>query len=258
VLSPQQEKKVLEELISFEFDQIRYDVAEPDCYAYLQGRIPILISAPHGAKHYRQNRWKGEDEYTSSLAVVLGRLTGAHVLYTKCKTPEDPNHDGKARYKPLLAKIVRDQGIRFLLDLHGSNPRRPFKVDVGIHAEKKEESSCPSYMEIIRSVFSDFQSPLFNRYFPARGKGTITSFCRKELGIEAAQFEISGRYRIVRRKPDSSWAKAGGDPDFRAEEMDVLDLLSRMVSMIHRIHQKMKKGKVRPRPSFGAYLPGKD
>ena len=242
-LPPARAEKILAELESIEYGEIQYDVASTDCYGYIQGQIPILLSAPHGAKHLRGNRWKGEDEYTSALAVVVGRLTGAHVLYTKYKTAEDPNYDGKSRYKSLLKNIVREHGIRFLIDLHGADWRRPFKLDVGIHTAKKDGSSCPTYLEIIWSVFKDFQSPLFNLCFPARGQGTITSYCRRELGIEAAQFEMNGKYRVLHRKPDSSRAHSLKEAHYRAEAKDVLEMISRMVLLIQRIYQKMRKAR---------------
>src|SRR5512138_3629410 len=66
-----------------EFQDIQCNKLSRDYFGYNKGSIPILISAPHGAKHYRteEGRWKSEDAYTSSLAIELGRMTGAHVLY---------------------------------------------------------------------------------------------------------------------------------------------------------------------------------
>src|SRR5512143_970237 len=77
-------KNLLDEIRNIELSTIKIDEQHPDYYDYIEGRIPILISAPHGAKHYRKEKgkgyWKKEDAYTSSLAIELGRLTGAHVI----------------------------------------------------------------------------------------------------------------------------------------------------------------------------------
>ncbi len=131
--------KILDEMRQIEFTRISYDEEASPYYGYIKGSIPLLISAPHGAKHFRaaEGVWKEEDAYTSSLAIVLGRLTGAHVLFVKNKTGEDPNNDAGTRYKEALEKAVEENGIKFVLDLHGSSARRPFKVDVGImHASR--------------------------------------------------------------------------------------------------------------------------
>ena len=106
---------LLEEMRRIEFESVSYDEEATPYYGYIKGSIPILISAPHGAKHYRaaEGAWKAEDAYTSSLAIVLGRLTGAHVLYVKNKTREDPNNDAVTAYKDSMKEIVRENRIRF-------------------------------------------------------------------------------------------------------------------------------------------------
>lgn len=234
--------QILKDLRQIEYDQIRYDQEGMDYYQFIPGKIPILISAPHGARHFRtrENRWKGEEEYTSSLAIELGRLTGAHVIYVKNQTREDPNHDPTSRYKRAVAEAVRQYQIKFMLDLHGSDAHRPFKVDVGIISEEPGKSSCPTYKEIIRSSFSGFQPGVFNQKFCASNVCTMTSFARRELGIEAAQVEINARYRVVERKPESSKAKAGIEPQFKADPNDVLALVTRLKQIILQIDQELK------------------
>jgi len=92
----------------------------------------VLLSAPHGAKHYRNGGFKEEDEYTASLAIKLGEITGAYVIFVKNKTREDPNYDFRARYKDGIKKLVAEKGIRFVADLHGADHNRNYKVNVGI------------------------------------------------------------------------------------------------------------------------------
>ncbi len=249
----QQAGQILAQIKDIEFNQIEYGETSAKPYGFIKGLIPVLISAPHGAQHYRRDHWKGEDEYTSSLAIVLGQLTGAHVLYVRNRIPEDPNQGGPSKYKNLIRQVVDEYGIQFVIDIHGSDKKRPYKVDVGIISMETAESSCPVYWGIIQEAFAGFQEPLFNQAFPAKGRGTITSFCKNVLGIEAAQFEINAKYRVLQRKPDSSKARAGRDPDFRAEDQDVLELISRMTMMIAGIHEKMKEEcKIPPTPGPAA------
>lgn len=44
---------------------------EPE-FIFRPGRIPVLISAPHGAVHMRKGEAKEEDEYTAGFAGLLG------------------------------------------------------------------------------------------------------------------------------------------------------------------------------------------
>jgi hypothetical protein len=245
--------QILEDIRRIEFDQIRYDVENPEYFGFIKGKIPVLISAPHGAKHFRRrwNRWKGEDEYTASLAIELARLTGAYVIYVKNKAPEDPNNDPVSRYKTAVAEAVRKYRIEFLLDLHGSAGDRPFKVDVGIISEKAGGTSCSKFKKAVIEALSGFESPIFNKHFCAADANTLTYFARHQLGIEAAQVEINAHYRIVERKPESCKAKAGVDPHFRAKGEDVIALVERLARLIQGVQNTIKESgacKVDPIP----------
>jgi hypothetical protein len=215
-----------------ESTQIRCGLMSDDYFEYIKGNIPILISAPHGAMHYRStdNRWKKSDAYTSSLAIELAHLTGAHVLYVKSKTQEDPNHQVRCRYKDMLARIVEQNGIRFVMDIHGADENRPFKIDVGVMDSRRELSSCPTFMPIIEESFHDFDEVVFNKYFPAKGAGTVTHFARKTLGVESAQFEINALYRIP---------VVAAFPGDLVRSENILNLLQRMKTMIFRINERV-------------------
>jgi hypothetical protein len=244
VQTVQSDRKILEDIKRIEYDEIKYGKESSEYYGFIRGKIPILISAPHGAPHFRRklHRWVGEDEYTSSLAIVLGQLTGAYVIYVKNKTREDPNNDPQSKYKMAVARAVKDYHIQFLLDLHGSDEGRPYKIDVGIINDETPRSSCPTFMETIQEAFSDFQPEVFNKRFCAKDSCTLTSFAKNELGIEAAQIEINAKYRIVERKPDSSKAKKGIAACFKADPKDVLDLVARLERMIEGISQRIGNG----------------
>lgn len=219
------------ELRQIEHDNIRVDVQSNDYFGYIKGNIPILISAPHGAKHYRarENRWKAQDSYTSALAIKLGRLTGAHVIYTKNKTLEDPNNDLKCRYKDFLAKAVKDNNIKFIMDLHGAGCARTFKIDVGILDGRAGKSSCPTFMPIIEKDLQDFDRGVFNKRFRARDAATITCFAWKRLRVEAAQFEVHAGYRNIGRSGAYS----------REDSARINEILGRLTRVVSDINGKI-------------------
>ncbi len=223
--------KITDEMRQIEFARINYDDEADPYYGYIKGSIPVLISAPHGAKHFRtaEGVWKEADAYTSSLAIVLGRLTGAHVLFVKNKTEEDPNNDAGTTYKKALEKVVKENHIKFVLDLHGCEARRPFKIDVGIIHASRSLCSCPSYRDVMEEVFAGFEPRIFNQRFSAATEGTITCFARNSLNIEAAQIEINANYRIVEGKTTG----------FRADPRNVLDLVERLRRVIVAIDKKI-------------------
>jgi hypothetical protein len=232
---------LLTDIRAIEFEQIQYNSESDDYFGIIEGNIPILLSAPHGAKHLRDGRWKGEDEYTSSLAIKLGALTGASVIFVKNKTKEDSNHLPNTRYKDALRKLVDEKGIKFLADIHGADIARDYKINIGIiDDEDMAQCSCPQCKPIIEETLRAFQYPLFNLdAFTAGSPETVTFFARHVCGIEAAQFEINARYRIVERKAESTRAMHGDEPNFKAEEADVLALVGCLKEMVMSISNEI-------------------
>lgn len=233
--------KLLEDLKKIEFEEIDYCKESPDYFNVIKGNIPILISAPHGAVHLRNGSWKEEDEYTASIAIKLGQTTGAHVIFVKNRTTEDSNYDESTKYKDAAKSLIEENGIRFLADIHGASPSRSFRIDVGIIDEKDMgKCSCPKLKPVIEESFKGFQTRLFNQIFDAALTGTMTSFAKRICGIEAAQFEINAKYRIIQRKPESTMAKKGKERDYKAREEDVLELFNRLMDMILKIETKIR------------------
>ncbi|MBW2038903.1 MAG: hypothetical protein JRI46_04790 [Deltaproteobacteria bacterium] len=243
---------ILNDIRDIEFNRIEYNKESDDYFEIIEGKIPVLLSAPHGAKHLRNGVWKGEDGYTSSTAIKLGELTGAHVIFVKNKTREDSNYLTNTRYKDVIRKFVDGKGIKFLADLHGADITRNYKINVGIiDKDNMEECSCPRLKPTIEESLRAIQDPLFNLdRFTAGSSGTVTYFAKHTCGIEAAQFEINARYRIIERKPDRSKAMNREEPDFMAEEKNVLELLRCLKEMVLRIKGKIEEAPVPSRPFF--------
>ena len=191
-------------------------------FRYLPGRLPILLSAPHGAAHIREGRLKDEEDYTSALARLVGIITGAHVLYTRRLADPDPGYYPNTPYKRALRQIVTRHTIRFVIDLHGCAAYRDFGLALGtLHGQ-----SCPTQRPLIlqtlyRHGFRESGPWLsmvdIDRTFTANGRlgqETITRFAWQTLGIPAAQIEIHPHLRVVRRLSEASEREPyAGEPE---------------------------------------------
>lgn len=188
----------------------------------LTSATPVLLSAPHSAVHTRNGEAKEEEEFTAALACLVAQLTGAHALYARRRSPTDPNWYSDVPYKRRLRRIVTSDGIRFVLDLHGTAPRRPFGVALGT----MEGQSCPEQRpEIIQRLEScgfrrdaGFPDRLdVDDAFTARGlagQKTITCFVSQDLGVPAAQIELHPLLRVVERREDATLPRPfRGDPE---------------------------------------------
>lgn len=200
-------------------------------FGVLAGRIPVLLSAPHGAAHIRNGRLKEEDEYTSGLVRLVAEETGAHALYALRKSSTDPNYYANTTYKRTLQQLVKAQEIKFLLDIHGCSPDRGFGIALGtMHGR-----SCPEQRPLIihaltRHGFSESNRGLMrldlDETFPANGSErieTITQFAFNKLGIPAAQIELNAHLRIVQHLPGSNFYESDvGDPEKISHMLDTL------------------------------------
>jgi hypothetical protein len=202
-------------LIHLETDVMYQCLAGPDEaeLAYLPGRIPILISAPHGAVHTRHGMPKQEDEYSAGLARLIAGMTDAHVMYARRKSLNDPNWYPNGIYKERLQEVVLGESIRFVMDVHGAAEHRKFGIALGT----LKGLSCPEQLEIILHEFGKFgfhqgagrslhRLDVDETFTAAglKGQETITRFVWQRLGLPAAQFEIHPSLRIVNRREDAT------------------------------------------------------
>jgi len=209
--------KLLDQLYALE-QPIAYFQKPPqgnDSFVWQNGRIPLLISAPHATAHSRRGQIKGEEEYTAAFAQLLAQETGAHALFTSYRSPGDPNWDVTAPYKAQLQQLVRQHHIRFVIDLHGMSNRHKFGIAVGTINGR----SCPRRESIIAHTFEShkftrvsqkkaqsydklqWQGFVMNhsRFTGGLVNHTITRFVSDSLGIAAVQIELCASIRIVHR-----------------------------------------------------------
>ncbi|MCU0485611.1 MAG: hypothetical protein MUC85_05810 [Anaerolineales bacterium] len=196
------------------------------------GNIPILISAPHGAVHTRDGNPKEEDEYTAGIARFIGSRTGAHVIYARRRSRTDPNADLTAPYKQALRQIVRENGICFVLDLHGANQNRDFGIAIGtLHGKSCSE---PEKLILVRTFekygISEAGETLARLDIDCKlpGEGTdnrepIVKFCYRN-SVPAAQIEINAWLRIPERRADATAPDKDfkGDPRWIKNNLDAL------------------------------------
>ncbi len=221
--------QILKKLEEFERD-VKYQI-EPanneDDFRYDVGRIPILLSAPHGAVHTRNGNPKEEDEYTAGFARLVADLTGAHAIYAHRKSSTDPNYDDSAPYKARLKDIVQAGHIQFVLDLHGMGDDWEFGIALGT----MRGQSCPAQKTQLlhtleTSGFSIDHPERLLRYVVDHPKftggitsHTVTRYASSVLNVPAVQVELNANLRIPARRQDASPARKDfrGNPGYIAQ-----------------------------------------
>ncbi len=184
-------------------------------FIYQSGRLPILVSAPHATMHRRGQRHKREEGFTGGIARLLAETTGSHALFSRYRSPDDPNWDRHSPYKRRLQEVIQAFGIRFVLDLHGMSNRH----NIGLALGTMNGRSCPKQESLILETveyhrfrktsqagaksFSTLNWEYFvlnhSRFTGGLANHTVTRFVSQALGVPALQIELCSSVRVVQR-----------------------------------------------------------
>lgn len=207
--------KVLKRLLELEAQIAYHDSPAPgeEDFDYRPGHLPVLLTAPHGAVHCRNGRWKEEDEFTSGLALLLAELTGAQALYVHHRSNTDHNYYRETPFKQRIRAICDEGLVRFILDLHGASDHHPFAIALGMMGGQ----SCPDQADLVQQTLARYGfDPLaaeaatrldVDNAFKGGGgdhQETVTAFAARCLNVPAAQLELTARVRIIFRAPNGA------------------------------------------------------
>lgn len=87
-------------------------------YKELQGKNKVLLSASHAFPQVREGVYKPQDLFTDDLVEKICGDTGCWGLETT-KAQNDPNWYTNSPFRLKLRKLVEDQSISLVLDIHG-------------------------------------------------------------------------------------------------------------------------------------------
>ncbi len=169
---------------------------------HARGVVPILLTAPHACAHVRMDKLKNQEKFTGSLTVIIHSITGSHALYTHRASEIDANFYDESPFKKRIARIVKEFGIRFVLDIHGTSTAKTGDVFPGVGIDKEfllgDESLLDKMVECAERFGIRVGS---SKTFPASRQMTVTKFAAKKLGIPGMQIEISEQLRTPDKAP---------------------------------------------------------
>jgi len=190
------EEAVNVEKIHFYKTDRRVNPKQEEPFWFSQGTLPVLVSAPHAVRHYRQKKIKMSDQFTGSIVYLLNQLTDCHAIAATKLYGGDPNFDLHCIYKERIAEICRRGNVKFVLDIHGAAREREFDVDFGTNGGRNLLGKT-SMLELVERNFKDYGlSRISQDHFAASGANTIANFAAIELGIPTVQIEINKQYRV--------------------------------------------------------------
>lgn len=160
----------------------------------LKGKGNLIVTAPHATEPFREGRYRFSDGAgTAALAFMLHKLTDATVIYTRYRTPSDPNYYDDNTFKKTLAELIETQKPTLLLDIHGSHDFRPYDIDFGTMNGKSLLNCRVSMTKLVASLRQEGIANFSDNFFAAEKNLTIARFASAK-GVPTIQLEISSTW----------------------------------------------------------------
>lgn len=162
-------------------------------HVILSGENNILISAPHGVSQVRLGRLKFKEIGSITTALYLYNNTDCYLIAKTKNNNDDANFDNISRYKNSIKDLIKNNNIKYIIDIHGLSDKREFDINLGTHLGKN--------IEINPAVFNILQSDLKENGFSVSidqpfmaGSNTISGSLKNEFQyIWTLQVEINSR-----------------------------------------------------------------
>ena len=158
----------------------------------------VVLSAPHGVSQIRLGRHKSREIGSIATALYLQEQIGCSLIAKTKSNNDDANFDEKSSYKRDLAKLIKKNNIRFLIDIHGLSRKREMDVNIGIHLGHHITSNEKYFDGLYKLLLKNAFSVTIDAPFMAGGN-TISNSMKKEFdNLFALQLEINSRISNIR------------------------------------------------------------
>ncbi len=178
-------------LFKDEINELEKSIFSED-YIIKKGNIPILFTAPHTIKMREEDKIvKLNEPYTKAIALYLNKHFNVNCMIKTNDTGLDANKDNRDVFKTELLRFIKENNIKLVIDLHGSDKSRDFDIEFGT---LNNLSADYSIIKELEEAFTEngIGNVVYNN--PFKG-GAITEYVYSLKDVDAIQVEINGKYR---------------------------------------------------------------
>lgn len=163
-----------------------------DDYIVLKGSFPILLSAPHTMLQTREDgTQKLNEPYTKAISVYLNKYSNVYSIVKNNDTGIDSNRDNYDKYNVELRRLIKDNNIKLVIDIHGASLDRDFDIEFGTLNNLSADYSTIKELE---EAFTENGITNIIHNEPFKG-GAITQGVYALTDVDVIQLEINGKYR---------------------------------------------------------------
>jgi hypothetical protein len=163
-----------------------------DDHIVLKGNTPILLSAPHTMLQTREDgTQKLNEPYTKAISLYFNKYSNVYSIVKNNDTGIDSNRDNYDKYNVELRRLIKDNNIKLVIDIHGASSDRDFVVGFGTLNNLSADYSTIKELE---EAFTENGITNVIHNEPFKG-GAITQGVYALTDVDVIQLEINGKYR---------------------------------------------------------------
>jgi N-formylglutamate amidohydrolase len=134
---------------------------------------------------------KLKEPYTKAIALYLNKYCNAYAIVKNNDTGIDSNKNNYDDYNVELRRLIKDNNIKLVIDLHGASKDREFDVEFGTLNNLSADYSTIRELEeaFIKNGINNI-----NHNDPFKG-GAITQGIYALNDVDVIQIEINAKYR---------------------------------------------------------------
>lgn len=161
-------------------------------YLIQKGTIPILFSAPHTMLQNREDGTiKVSEPYTKAISLYINKHFNTYSIVKNNDTGIDSNRNNYDKYNVEMRRLIRNNNIKLVIDLHGASKDRNFDIEFGTLNNLSADFSTIKELE---ESFTENGIYNISHNDPFKG-GAITQGIYALDDVDVIQLEINGKYR---------------------------------------------------------------
>lgn len=161
-------------------------------FIIIKGEVPILFSSAHTMLQKRDDKsYKLNEPYTKAISLYLNKYFKTYSIVKSSDTGIDSNIDNYDKYNVEMRRLIKDNNIKLVIDLHGASKERNFDIEFGTLNNLSADFSTIKELEeffIENGILNISHNGLFKGGAITRGLFDLTD-------VDVIQLEINRKFR---------------------------------------------------------------
>jgi len=165
-------------------------------FQIIEGKVPVLLSAPHACSHRRptlMGTYKLGEPYTDEIVKRITADSSSFGIYLSKECSYDPNYhkERKNEYKKAIKEIVMKNKVERFIDIHGLKDNQGY--DIALYYPTKFRKSLELAYEIEEALNHGLLNGISIRIFRFldNGQETLGEYVATKLRVPSVQIEVS-------------------------------------------------------------------